>query len=217
MTGREDGFSLLEVLAAAAVFAAVASLSASLLIGALRTEEQGEAVLSEVSDVHRIGALLREDVGQIAIRPVRNSEGLNDPRVFAADITGTEDVRTRLTGPVEIMVMTRSGWANPGRLQPRSSLQRVSWILDDDRLYRSVWAYPDAALDTEPQRQLLAEGVTDVEIEVLQAGFWRNTARVAAGEQGEAELPDAVRLRYGLPGLGQLEHVVLTPSVEPQS
>jgi len=214
---REHGFSLIEVLAATAVFALVSALSVSLLMGALRTEAQGEAVLSDLSDVHRIAALLREDVGQIAPRPVRTSEGLEDPRVFAADVDGTETVRARASGPREILVLTRTGWANPGRLQPRSSLQRVAWVLEEDRLYRSVWAYPDAARGVEPRRQLLADEVSDVELEILKNGVWVNTARVLASSDGVTDPPDAIRLRYVLPRLGALEHVVLSPAAEPRS
>ncbi len=212
---QDHGFSLLEVLAAAAVFAVVSALSAGLLVGALRTEEQGEAVLAELADVHRIGSVLREDIGQIALRPVRNGEGLQDPRIFAADVNGTEAVRTRVNDPQEIIVLTRSGWANPGRLQPRSSLQRVAWVLDEDRLYRQVWLYPDAAAASEPQRQLMAEGLDEVEVEVLVAGIWVNVARVVANRSEQTDLPDAVRLRYRLSGLGAMEHVVLTPAAEP--
>lgn len=212
---REHGFSLVEVLAATAVFALVSALSVGLLMGALRTEEQGEAVLSDLSDVHRIAALLREDVGQIAPRPVRTADGLQDPRVFAADMEGTEIVRTRSTGPREILVLTRTGWANPGRLQPRSSLQRVAWVLEEDRLYRRVWPYPDAARDTESRRQLLADEISEVELEVLQNGVWVNSARVVASSEGVTAPPDAVRLRYVLPGLGAMEHVVLSPAAEP--
>jgi general secretion pathway protein J len=212
---RENGFSLVEVLAATAVFALVSALSVGLLMGALRTEEQGEAVLSDLSDVHRIAALLREDVGQIMPRPVRTAEGLLDPRIFAADIEGTEPVRTRSTGPREILVLTRGGWANPGRLQPRSSLQRVAWVLEADRLYRHAWPYPDAARETEPRRQLLADEISEVELAVLQNGVWVNSARVVASSEGVSAPPDAVRLRYVLPGLGAMEHVVLSPAAEP--
>lgn len=212
---QERGFSLVEVLAATAVFALVSALSVGLLMGALRTEEQGEAVLSDLSDVHRIATLLREDIGQITPRPVRTAEGLDDPRVFAADIEGTERVRARAGGPREILVLTRTGWANPGWLQPRSGLQRVAWVLEEDRLYRSVWAYPDAAPDTEPRRQLLADEVSAVELDILQDGVWVNTARVLATSEGMIAPPDAIRLRYVLPGLGSLEHVVLSPAAEP--
>jgi general secretion pathway protein J len=212
---RQDGFSLVEVLAATAIFALVSALAVGLLIGALRTQAQSEAALADVAAVQRIAALLREDVGQIAARPVRGPDGLADQRVFAADIEGAEAVRLRIDGPREILVLTRTGWSNPGRAQPRSSLQRVAWVLEEDRLYRAVWAYPDAAAGTEPRRQLLAEGVSEVDLALLQNGVWVDVALVTAGPDGALALPDALRLSYQTPGLGRIEHVALSPAAEP--
>ena len=215
---RQDGFSLVEVLAATAVFALVSALSVGLLMGALRTQQQSEAVLSDLASVQRVAALLREDIGQIVARPVRGPDGLDDPRLFAANIHGVETVRVRAGDAREIIVLTRTGWANPGRLQPRSNLQRVAWVLEDDRLYRAARAYPDAAAGAQPRRQLLADGVAEVELELLQDGVWVNVALVATGqEDGAITLPAAVRLSYDAPGLGRIEHVALSPTAEPAS
>ena len=215
---RQDGFSLVEVLAATAIFALVSALSVGLLMGALRTQQQSEAVLSDLASVQRVAALLREDIGQIVARPVRGPDGLDDPRLFAANIHGVETVRARAGDAREIIVLTRTGWANPGRLQPRSNLQRVAWVLEDDRLYRAVRAYPDAAAGTQPRRQLLADGVAEVELELVQDGVWVTVALVATGQDdGAITLPGAVRLSYDAPGLGRIEHVALSPTAEPAS
>ena len=212
---RQSGFSLVEVLAATAIFALVSSLSVALLVSALRTQTQSQAVLADIASVQRVAALLRDDVGQITPRPVRTAEGLSDPRLFAANIEGAELVRTRAGEAREILVLTRTGWSNPGLIQPRSSLQRVAWILDGDRLYRAVWAYPDAAAGAEPRRQLLAEGVSEVDLELLQNGVWRAAAVITADSEAGMTPPDAVRLSYQTPGLGRIEHVALSPAAEP--
>ena len=214
MVRRESGFSLIEVLVAVTVFAAVSAISVAMLAGALRSKQAGEAALERLASVQRTAALLREDVGQIVLRPVRGPEGLPDARVFAADVDGTELVRSRLAGPREILVLTRTGWANPGGAQPRSTLQRVAWILEDGALYREVRAYPDAAQATPVRRQLLIDGVESVSLDLLAGGSWFNTARITPADGGGARPPEAVRLRYGLAGLGDLEIVALSPTAE---
>ena len=213
MTRREAGFSLIEVLVAVAVFAAVSAISVGLLAGALRSKGQGEAALERLAAVQRASALLREDIGQFTPRTARSEEGLVDPRLFAADIDGTEPVR-RAGDAREILVLTRTGWANPGGVQPRSTLQRVAWILEHDALYREVRAYPDAAPGLEPRRQLIIEGLSTVSLDVLSAGGWSPRARLIAGAETVMTPPDAVRLRYELAGLGAIEHVALSPSAE---
>lgn len=207
----EAGFTLIEVLVAVAVFAAVSAISVGLLAGALRSKEQGEAALEQLAAVQRTASMLRDDVGQLVPRPARESEGLRDPRIFAADSRGTQDVR-RAGEAREILVFTRTGWANPGALQPRSTLQRVAWVLEEGTLYREVRAYPDAAPGLQPRRQRLIEGLDAVSLDLLTGGGWVGAARLTSREEMRASLPDAVRLRYELAGLGVIEHVVLSPA-----
>lgn len=213
MTRSEAGFSLIEVLVAVAVFAAVSAISVGLLAGALRSKEQGEAALERLAAVQRAGALLREDIGQVMPRSARTEDGLRDPRLFAADIEGTEQVRRAGAGR-EILVLTRTGWANPGAVQPRSTLQRVAWILEDGALYREVRAYPDAAPGPEPRRQRILDGLDDVRLDMLAGGSWIARARIVADGEAAMAPPEAVRLRYELAGLGAIEHVALSPSAE---
>jgi general secretion pathway protein J len=213
MSQREAGFSLIEVLVAVMVFATVSAISVGLLAGALRSKDQGEAALERLAAVQRVSALLREDIGQMTVRAARTQEGLTDPRIFAADIEGTQAVR-RLREGREILVLTRTGWANPGGIQPRSTLQRVAWVLQDGALYREVRAYPDAAPGLEPRRQLMIDGISEVGLDVLTAGGWAARASLAAEADAAVILPDAVRLRYALAGLGVIEHVVLSPAAE---
>ena len=213
MTRREAGFSLIEVLVAVAVFAAVSAISVGLLAGALRSKEQGEAALERLASVQRAGALLREDIGQWVPRSARTEDGRTDPRLFAADIDGTRQVR-RAGDSREILVLTRTGWANPGGVQPRSTLLRVAWILEDGALYREVRAYPDAAPGLEPRRRRIIDGLSDVRLDLLAGGTWRRRARLIADGEAAPSPPDALRLRYELDGLGALEHVVLSPAAE---
>ncbi|MGJ3232706.1 MAG: type II secretion system minor pseudopilin GspJ [Oceanicaulis sp.] len=209
MSAREEGFTLLEVLAAVAVFAVVSAISVGLLTTALRGREQTEAALARLDAAQRVSALFTADMGQIAMRPARTAEGLEDPRVFAADVRGTEPVRG---GDMrEVLVFTRTGWANPGEIQPRSTLQRVAWLYDGEALWREAYAYPDAARGAEPRRRLMAEGVRDLEVEVFTGAGWARQARLSAGAEDAPLPPAAVRLRYELDGVGPMEHVALTP------
>jgi general secretion pathway protein J len=208
---REDGFTLLEVLAAVAVFALVSAISVGFLTTALRGKEQTEAALARLETAQRVSAVLTADLGQVVMRPVRGEDGLEDPRVFAADARGTELVRSGVDGMREVLVFTRTGWANPGALQPRSTLQRVAWLYDGESLWREARAYPDAARGGEPRRRLMAQGVSDLEVEVFQGAGWSAQVRLSASADGAPPPPAAVRLRYQLAGVGALEHVALTP------
>lgn len=208
---RDAGFTLLETLAAVAVFAVVSAISVGLLTTALRGQDQTRAALERIETAQRLSAVLTSDMGQIVMRPARTAEGLVDGRVFAADARGTELVRGGSQAR-EILVFTRTGWANPGAAQPRSTLQRVAWLHDGDALWREASAYPDAARGAAPRRRLMAQGVRDLEVEVYRGGRWMREARLGPGGESVASPPAAVRLRYQLDGVGAMEHVALTPA-----
>ncbi|WP_019960060.1 type II secretion system minor pseudopilin GspJ [Woodsholea maritima] len=209
---REAGFSLIEVLAAVFVFGLVSAMSVALLTQALRAKEVQEGVQGEMAQVQALRLLLREDMGQVVLRPYRASDGRFASAVFVGDIRGVDPARrARVNEAVEILTFTRGGWSNPGAIQPRSSLQRVSYLLDGDTLYRQAWLYPDVTPEAEPVRMVVLEGLEDLELEFLYANRWQDQAEILAlGGTGQVSSspPLAVRLRYTLPGLGAMEHIV---------
>ena len=214
---HEAGFTLVEVMAAVMVFALISAISVGLLTTALRSKETSEAVMADLAAVQRIQALLSEDIGQMVMRPVRDEDGLTDPRVFALDVQGADPLNPAREGePREILVLTRSGWANPGGLQPRSGLQRVAWIYDGDHLWRETSLYPDLAQGAAPVRQMIAEGISDLQIEAMMTGVWTGVVELRPGRNGEAaaQAPRAVRLSYVQSTLGEMEHVALSPTAE---
>lgn len=218
MTGRrEAGFTLVEMMAAILVFALISAISVGMLTTALRSKETSEAVMSDLAAVQRIHALLSEDIGQMVMRPVRDADGLTDLRVFALDVRGADPLNpAREDEPREILVLTRTGWANPGGVQPRSGLQRVAWIYDGERLWREASLYPDQAQGAAPVRQMIAEGVEDLQIEALMTGVWTGVVELRPSQNGALadQAPRAVRLSYTQVLLGEMEHIALSPSAE---
>ena len=218
MTGRrEAGFTLVEMMAAILVFALISAISVGMLTTAQRSKETSEAVMSDLAAVQRIHALLSEDIGQMVMRPVRNADGLTDLRVFALDVRGADPLNpAREDEPREILVLTRTGWANPGGVQPRSGLQRVAWIYDGERLWREASLYPDQAQGSAPVRQMIAEGVADLQIEALMTGVWTGVVELRPSQNGVLvdQAPRAVRLSYTQALLGELEHIALSPTAE---
>lgn len=209
---RQAGLTLLEVLIAAALMALVGLIGAGLLGGVLAGRDSVETRLDRMEGLDRMRTLLRDDIGQVVARPARNEEGAPSRLVFAGDVEGVDpwggltDRRERV-----ILAFTRRGWANPGQARPRSSLQYVEYVLADDRLIRRSWDYPDRAPETRARSRVLVEGVDGVELDFLYGLSWRANAAAAADPSGATLLPRGVRLRYQLPGLGEIEHVVTTP------
>lgn len=203
------GFSLVEVLVAAFVFAVIASVSIGLLTSSLNAREVNESRIGALAEVDTLRTLLRDDAGQVVLRPVRQADGRVSPVTFAGStdgVPGTEAER----GETVILSLTRRGWANPGGAQARSSLQRVEYVLAGSRLDRRVTTYPDAAPATPVSRRAVIGEGDEIAIDFLYGTQWMPRAEARPGEANPV-MPTAIRLRYFHPALGPLEHVVRLP------
>lgn len=205
---HEAGFSLIEILVSVFIFAVIGTISVALMASSVSARDINGEVLDRTAMLDRVRTLLREDLGQIARRPVRDAAGYRDPYIFAGSETGLADYET---GPDErvLVTFTRHGRANPGLIRPRSSLLHVTYLVHDATLVRRVRDYPDPGETTRITDQVLLEGVEDIEIDFLVGSAWQNRTFLSA--EGQGTLPSAIRLRYDLPPLGEMEHVVLTP------
>jgi len=68
---REAGFTLVEALAALLVFAIAGALSTGLIISALDGRARQEAAAERLASMQIVRTLLREDAGQLVMRPYR--------------------------------------------------------------------------------------------------------------------------------------------------
>lgn len=128
---RTDGFTLVEMLIALAIFGMITAGSVALLSFSVRAQEMADRQLANLGSVRRAATLLNADFAQAVPRPWRDENG-DVQRSFY----GTAGQETRL------LVMVRGGWDNPDGLQ-RSSLQRVEYRLQAGRIYRVGFAHVD--------------------------------------------------------------------------
>ena len=152
---HERGFTLMEVLVALAVFAVIGVLAAQILrqmtdFGGYAVERGGL-----LTDAQRALEIMRRDIEQLAHRPVRDAFG--DVGTPVAMGTGGR-----------LLEFTRLGWRNPLGEQ-RSDLQRVAYASDGDELHRLFWRVLDRAPGSEPSRQLLLGGVSEVAFTALDS------------------------------------------------
>lgn len=205
---RMRGFTLIEVLIAMAITALVATLSFASLSRTMDSvqglREQGD----RVTDLNRAWGLLTRDLGHFVERPVRNEFGALDPALFGGEAAE------------QALSFTRIGWHNTqGR--PRSSMQRVRYVVEEETLYRESYRVLDRTQETEPQRVALLSGVIAIEMRFLPKSFeinlddfetepWPETWGVGAAV-GAATPPQAVELRLELEDLGEVRWLYELP------
>ena len=185
------GFTLLELLVALSIFSIVAVLAYGGLGSVLDQRRLTEESADRLAALQRTYLIIQRDIEQLVPRAIRDEFG--DER---AAITGSSGFR-----------LTRGGWQNPLH-NPRSTLQRVGYTLEDRELVRHSWLVLDRAQDSEPRQQVLVRDIINIQVRYLDPEHnWQDQWPTSEQLTGDAELqtlelPLAVELlleheRYG--------------------
>lgn len=191
MTERspQAGFTLVEMLLALTIFALLAAAGVGILRSSVDTQSAVDRRLGEVGVVGRLQAMLASDLGQAALRPTRGPGG----------------ERPAFIGEGSRMQLVRAGWHNLDG-EPRSSLQRVEWRLDQGGLARVGHSQLDGGEGGEPA--VLARFIDQVTFRYRgSAGDWASVWRATA----EEPLPAAVEMSIEVRGKPPLLFVVALP------
>ncbi|MCH7821275.1 MAG: type II secretion system minor pseudopilin GspJ [Proteobacteria bacterium] len=151
-----QGFTLIEVLVALAVFGVMSMLAYSALGSTLSNVDYLTERMDRLQSVQRAVRYLSTDLMQTAPRPVRNE--LGDGFLPALQTSLSSDF---------VLEMTRGGWSNPAGL-PRGTLQRVAYRLEDDELVRYHWNVLDRTYANEPIAIVLLNDVESLFFRYLQ-------------------------------------------------
>ncbi|PID33715.1 MAG: type II secretion system protein GspJ [Thiotrichales bacterium] len=171
------GFTLLELLIAMSIFSlmsitAYAGLSNILTSNQVITEQE-----QKLKKLQRTMLFLEKDIRQIVARPRKTGYGADE--VAPAFSYGLDS-----DGLLEF---TKAGVANPLALA-KSSLERVRYDLDEEKLIRNSWAYVDY-IDLEPVKMMLLDDVESFKLRLLAAdNQWK------ANWSDQKKLPRAVEL-----------------------
>lgn len=194
-----DGFTLIEVLVALAVFGVLSLLAYMTLGQTLSNADMLTERMDRLQAVQRTIRHLSNDLMQAAPRPIRRELGDSlGPAVF-----------TNL-GSEFALEVTHGGWSNPAGL-PRGTLQRSAYRIEDDELVRYHWTVLDRTFANEPIATILLDEVDSLIFRYMQSdGEWSETWPPLAA-QGAASVrarPRAVEIVLTLPDEGEIRRLV---------
>lgn len=199
LSPASTGFSLIEILVALVVFAAMAAITWGALGQIARTRDALAAQQDRFAAVARTVGDLERDLRQAISRPVRGNYG---------------EVVPALLGSGEQVELSRVGFANP-RAETRSNIERVAYALDQRTLQRNRWSVLDRAAGSVPDRREMIDRVSSLRFRFLDAqGIWRE--RWPPREVSAEQLPRAVEWRITLEDFGELRRVIALPSSLPE-
>ena len=197
---RHRGFTLVEMMAAIAVFGVLGLLSFQLLRYSMDNSrtmlDRGERLI----EMQRAMDVIQRDLQQLVLRRVRDEDGEHGSLY-------------RLGGDLLAFEFTRAGWQNY-RLQQRSELQRVGYRLFNGTIFRTYWNVLDRSESTVPQVQSLLSGVDDFQITGISA---EGEEVIEWPRLTDEETPEMDNLMVGLkivfdvPPFGAMERIWALP------
>jgi general secretion pathway protein J len=174
------GFTLLEVLVAVAIFTVIGVLAMGGYNQLVRQSEIVETGNARARAVQSAVQRMVLDFATLEPRPVREPIGETFQPALRADARNQQ-----------LVDLTHSGWANPAGT-PRSTLQRVSYRLDEDgRLLRDYWYVLDRPLSAAPVSVELLDKVESVRLRFMDSNRRWHEQWPPAGYSG----PDSMRIR----------------------
>lgn len=218
-TLQQRGFTLVELLAAMAIF----SLLAVVMYGGTQWIMLEREVITErqteLHDLQRAVNLLNNDFAQLRLRQVRDELGRDYLPALMSDQAG------------EFLVeLSRDGWRNPAGAA-RGTLQRVQYRLEQPPvsedgikpadetfiLVREYWPVMDRVLGMEGRTQTLLSDVKKFTLEYLDTdGQWRDVWPPVAANVDDnsiivSYLPIAVRYRLESATFGEIQRTIEVP------
>ena len=198
---RSQGFTLLELLVAIAIFAIMAALGGISLEAVVTQQAIANENYRQLKSLQRSVQILCDDLYQLQPRGVRDVLGQNYELPLIADGRG-----------MYLLRLSRAGWRNPAGFS-RGTLQRVQYRLNDGALIREYWPVLDPVLAMEPIEEVLLENVALVKFEFLDIENaqpeWEPVwppLRIDA-----SDWPKAVRFAIEIDGFGRLERLIEVP------
>lgn len=186
----------MELLVALAIFSLISVAMYGSLTSMITTKKHLEGDSIRLRELQTAFRIIGRDIEQAIDRPIRATYQPELP----AMIWGEQPINFELT---------TNGRRNPG-LAKRSSLQRVSYRLEDDLLIKDTWPVLDRAVDSKPFSQVLVHGIEGFEMSFV--GRNGATHRVwppedMASGNNSAALPKAVQVLLYVKNWGRIDRL----------
>lgn len=193
---KQQGFTLLELLIASVIFAIMAIMAYGGLNNVIKNSESSKQALDRLKQVQQSVAVLNRDLSQIIPRPIRDEFGNQQPYINAENNIDN------------LIEFTHGGQVNPAGLL-RSTLQRVAYRFDEDKLVRLHWPQLDRTQEMEAKESVLIDNVENVVIRFLdQNAEWQEQWPPQNASGGSGSLaPVAIEIVLTLKDWGEIRRL----------
>ena len=195
------GFTLLELLIAIAIFSLVSVMAYGGLQTVITTKKNSQKNAERVAELQLFMLRVSNDLRQAIPRSIRNEYG-DFVTALYSEKTGEH-----------VVEWTTAGYRNPAKFR-RSSLQRVAYQFEKQKVIRLSWPVLDRAQDTQVTKTDILSGVTSVAWRFMNnenewLSSWPDQQQQAVDM---SSLPKAVEITLELADWGKVKRLILLAS-----
>ena len=191
---RQAGFTLFEMVVAVSIFALMGVIALTGLNYMTRNGRDLADANERLASLQFAVVYFSRDWTQVSPRRIRDQYGDEQPSLRLEE---------------ESISFTRNGLDNLLDL-PRSTLQRVQYLVEDNKLLRRHWLSLDQGIGEEPIQRVMLDHVEALEI-VLQDREGRPIRSWPPDPGDDAEKPVLLALRLQLEDIGDIVRLLEIP------
>jgi general secretion pathway protein J len=191
---QQSGFTLFEMVIAVSIFALMGVIAFGGLGQMTRTGQAVADANDRLSDLQFAVVYFNREWIQVSPRRIRNQYGDEEPNIVIDD---------------NVITFTRSGWSNILGHR-RSTLQRVQYLLLDNKFVRRHWRSLDQGIAEQPIQTVLLENVESLEV-AFQNGLGKSIEEWPLGAGSDKGEPIMLMFRLELPDMGEITRLLEVP------
>lgn len=186
---KQQGFTLIEMMLAIALFSILSMAGYQLLHAVLRNSELTRQHATRLADIQRAFTLMERDISHARIRPITRSS-----------VSAPNDFYLSRSGKNHNLTLIHDNWRNPAALLSRSSLEKVTWHIQQGKLERLSHHQPDS----QQARPKLSVSLDN--IHVFKLRFWSQGRWLDSWNSGRT-LPEGIEVTLETGDFGKLQRV----------
>lgn len=190
----KQGFTLMEVLIALAIFTLVSSITASIMLYAFNTSDRVRAHGLRLTELELSMAIMERAFSQAIERAIRTPEG---------------GLLPTFSGDASLVEFTQTGMANPGFSEKKSDMARVAFVCHKDSLLYRQWARLDFVTPKIFSQRVLLRKLKRCRLNYLGADNQRLSDWPIINQP---PLPRAVELNLSFKTWGDFNYLFILPS-----
>lgn len=190
---NKNGFTLIEILVALFIFSIISAITVGVLHTALTVNSRTGENSDRLQQLQIAMILIERDIEQTINRPIIDNSGHQQP---ALEGKNTDNY----------IEFTHGGFMNPLAAFQRSTLQRVAYLLNENKLIRRTWPVLDRAPNTQYNDRPLLDNIVNMNIQFLDSeNQWHDEwpPNNNASQEND-QLPIAVQIHLSIKNWGEI-------------